>query len=177
MTKTTFSKNNNIVDNVKEFQTQYSIAKIIAFKYLKLWFKQIFDLPDWREKFLDKPHMSTEMSAEVLRYLFGDEDNRNSDILEQKDETEMAKRHAEKWADDCLSRDADFRNLVIQTIRLDAIYHQYIEGVDWYKNNPKGIRISRLLEKYGGSVEESTDPERYIILINRWKIWDNLNNE
>jgi len=175
--KIPFFKKKTMADNAIEFQEQYSIAKIIIFKYLKLWFKQTFELPDWKQEFLDKPNMPITMTAEVLRYLFGDDDSRNISKLEQKDEIEMAKCHAEKWADDCMTRDASFREFVIQTIRLDMIYHQSIEGIEWYRENSKGIKVWNIIQKYGEKVEKSPNPEDYTKLLNNWIRWDEITSK
>jgi len=170
----TFFKKKNIIDEVKEFQKQYPIAKIIIFKYLKMWFKRCFDLPDWKEGFKDKPKMHIHLAAEVERYLFGDDDNRDINKLENREEIEMAKRHAPKWADDAMNKDKRLCEFIVQTIRMDKSFHQIFEGTDWIFKDPKGKKVWSILQKYGGKVTKQPNPKMYKWLIRKWIFWDSM---
>lgn len=169
-----YFKKKNIIDEVKEFQGQYPIAKIIIFKYLEMWFKRCLNQPDWKEGFKDKPKMHIHLASEVERYLFGDDDNRDINRLENKEEVEMAKRHAPKWADDAMNRDKRLCEFITQTLRMDALFHQFFEGPDWISKNPRGKKVCEILLKYGGKVEECPSPKIYKRLMRKWMLWDSV---
>lgn len=164
-----FFKRKTITDNAKDFEMQCKVAKIIIFQYLEIWFKQIFEKPDWKELFIDKPDMHETMAAEVMRYLLALDDNRGSEEL--KKASIMAKEHAEKWADDVMSQDKDFCELVIQTLRMEMFFCELGSNFKWRFENPQGIRMQEILMKYGDSVPESIDPKKYDKLIKKWIAW------
>jgi len=171
-----FFRRKTIIDNAKDFEDQYKIAKIIIFEYLYVWFEQIFATPEWKNIFADKPNMHRAMAAEVMRYLLALEDARNNQELQ--DETIiLAKKYAEKWADDAMNRDKDFRDFVICTLRMDSVFNQYFNGTDWPLNDPRGKKVFGIMMKYGGEVKESPDPKKYEKLLRKWMLWsDTVNN-
>lgn len=169
-----FFRKKTISDNAKDFETQYKITKIIIFNYLEIWFKQIFSTPEWKEIFADKPNMHTTMSAEVMRFLLALNDDRTLDGLEDREEVILAKKHAVKWADDAMIQDRDFCELVVQTLRMELIFQQYINGSNWPLENPRGKKVHEILMKYGKEVPETPDPKKYEKLINKWMLWDEI---
>lgn len=171
-----FFKKKTIVDNAKDFEDQYKIAKIIIFKYLDIWFEQIFATPEWKDIFADKPDMHTTMAAEVMRYLLALEDTRNDQEL-QNEAVTMAKKHAEKWSDDAMNRDRDFCDFVIQTLRMDSVFNQYFNGTDWAFNDPRGKKVFDIIMKHGGKVKESPDPKKYEKLLRKWMLWSDTVDE
>lgn len=163
-----------ITDNAKDFQTQFSIAKIIMFEYLETWYKQVFQLADWKEIFANKPEIHTTLAAEVLRYLFGDSDNRNLDNKKNKDQEEilLAKKHAIKWADDAMEKDAYFCEFVIQTLRMEMVFQQYFSKGTWLFEDERGKRVNQIVMKYGNKVINAPDPNKYTELLALWMSWD-----
>ena len=164
-----FLKKKTMVDDVKDFEKQYKIAKIVIFKYLDLWFNQIFAIPEYKEKFADKPTMHTTLATEVMRYLLVLE---NEDQSSNSEELALAQKHSEKWATDAMDHDKDFRELVIQTLRMDIIYNQFANGVSWLKDNSRGKKISELLNMFGSKVPKSSNTKSYKQLIDKWMVWD-----
>jgi hypothetical protein len=160
-----------IIDDAKDFEKQYEIAKILIFNYLESWFKQIFSTPEYKEAFADKPTINTVMAAEVMRLLLVLDDTRKE---ESNDETILAKKHAEKWANDVLSQDKDFCELVIQTLRMDIVFNQFTNGTKWLLENPRGKRISEILMKFGGKVTETPNPKKYDKLLKKWMARDEI---
>lgn len=159
-----------MIDDVEEFDQQYKIAKIVIFKYLELWFGQIFASPEYKDKFADKPTMHTTMAAEVMRYLLVLENENQSNDSE---ELALAQKHSEKWASDAIDHDKDFCELIIQTLRMDIVYNQFVNGDNWLKESGRGKKISELLNKFGGKISKYPDPKTYERLIAKWMTWSN----
>lgn len=170
-----FFKRKSIVDNAKDFETQYKVAKIIIFKYLDIWFEQIFGSPDY-QKIFGETDLHTTLAAQVENYLFGENlDEVISKVTpEVKRKILQVKNHIPKWADDAMNRDKDFCELVIQTIRMDMVFRQYASDSKWLFENPRGKRIQEILTKYGGDVSESPDPKKYDKLLRKWMMWDEM---
>lgn len=168
-------KRKTIVDNAKDFETQYKIAKIIIFKYLKIWFKQIFESPDYK-KIFGETDLYTTFAAQVENYLFGEDlEEVNKKVSQEiREKILQVKGHIPKWADDAMNRDKDFCEFIIQTIRMDMVFHQYASDSKWLFEGSRGKRISEILTKYGGSISESPDPKRYDKLLHKWMMWDEL---
>lgn len=164
-------KKKTIADDAKDFENQYKIAKILIFNYLEIWFKQIFATPDFKEAFADKPTIHTAMAAEVMCLLLVID---NIENVENNDEVVLAKKHAEKWASDVLSQDKDFRELVIQTLRMDVVFNQFVNGAKWLSEDQRGKKISEVLTKFGGKVTETPDPKKYDTLLKKWMAWDEI---
>lgn len=164
-------KKKTITDDAKDFDNQYKIAKILIFNYLEIWFKQIFSMPEYKEAFANKLTINTSMAAEVMRFLLVLGDTKTE---ENNDEIIMAKKHAEKWANDALSQDKDFCELVIQTLRMDIIFNQSTNGTKWLLEDPRGKKISEILTKFGGKVTETPDPKKYDKLLKKWMLWDEI---
>lgn len=167
----------SIEDNAKDFETQYKIAKIIIFKYLDIWFKQIFSTPEWKEIFSDKPKMHTAMAAEVMRNILALNDTRNSEELKNNEATTMAKKYVMKWSDDVMNMDKDFCDFVIQTLQMDSVFNQYFNSSDWPFNDPRGKKVFEIIMKYSGKVPESPDPKKYKKLLKKWMSWDAMTDE
>ena len=168
-----FFKKKTIVDDAKAFENQYKIAEIIIFKYLEIWFKQIFSTPEWKEIFADKPNMYKDMAAEVMRHLLALDDSRNPEKLEDE-ATTVAKKHAEKWSDDVMNMDKEFCNFIVQTLRMDSVFNQYYNGSDWPLNDPRGKKVFEILMKYGGKITNVPDPQKYEKLLEKWMLWDKM---
>ena len=164
-------KKKTITEDAEDFENQYKIAKILIFNYLEIWFKQIFSTPEYKEAFADKPTMHTSMAAEAMRLLLALDDTKKE---ESSDETILAKKHAEKWANDALSQNKDFSELVIQTLRMDIVFNQFTNGTKWLFENPRGKKISEILAKFGSKVIETPDPKKYDKLLKKWMAWDEI---
>lgn len=158
-------KKKTIADDAKDFENQYKIAKILIFNYLEIWFKQIFATPDFKEAFADKPTIHTAMAAEVMSLLLV---LNNTEKVENNDESVLAKKHAEKWASDVLSQDRDFCELIIQTLRMDVVFNQFVNGTKWLLEDQRGKKISEVLTKFGGKVTETPNPKKYDKLLKKW---------
>jgi len=173
-----FFKKKTIVDNAKDFESQYKAAKIIIFKYLEIWFKQIFETPEYKATFGDDDLYVT-LAAQVENYLFGEDLDEVIKKVDNKvkDQIIQIKNHVPKWADDSMNRDKDFSEFVIQTIRMDMIFHQYFDGEKWLSENPRGKRISKILMKYGGNVKEAPDPKKYDKLLRKWIMWSDISDK
>lgn len=77
-----------------------------------------------------------------------------------------------------MKHDTDFCELIIQTIRLEMIYNQYFQGVNWITNTEKGKKISEILSRYGNLISKVPDPDQYSKLIQVWTLWqDNICKE
>ena len=114
------------------------------------------------------------MAVEVMKYLSAQDPEENKkmkyDSNVEKETFEMARKHAEKWADDAMNRDKDFCELRVQTLRLDMIYCQYAHGLE-YMHTERGKRIGNLLNKYGALIPEQPDPKKYSKMIKNWIVW------
>jgi len=164
-------KKKTIADDAKDFENQYKIAKILIFNYLEIWFKQIFATPDFKEVFANKPTIHTAMAVEVMRLLLVID---NTEKIETNDESVLAKKHAEKWASDVLSQDRDFRELVIQTLRMDVVFNQFVNGTRWLLEDQRGKKISEVLTKFGSKVTGTPNPKKYDKLLKKWMAWDEV---
>lgn len=161
-----------IVADAKEFESQYEIAKRLIFKYLEVWFQQIFSNPKWKDIFTGKPNMHIDLAAEVLRNLLSLDETRSLDELNET--VILAKKHASKWSDDVMNMDKEFCEFVIQTIRMDMIFHQYLDGEKWLFENPRGKRVSEILTRYGGKVPESPSPKKYQKILKKFMQWNEI---
>jgi|YNPBryunderm2012_1023409.scaffolds.fasta_scaffold07203_5 hypothetical protein len=169
-------------EDTKWFFKQYEIVKIIIYKYLSLWFKQIFDMPEFKNMGFSEDFYQT-MSARVTHYLLGGDKDSIEGIKDKKiiEEIKLANKHVEKWADDVLDKDKDLCELVVQTLRMYSIFKSYlyeIEGVDngnqKFLKSKEGERITYILLKHGNKIPTSPNPRRYSILISKWYLWLNF---
>lgn len=167
----------SIKDDAKDFEDYNKIANVIIFKYLDIWFKQIFSTPEWKEIFADKPKMHTTMAAEVMRYLLALDDSRDSEELKNNDAAIMAKEHAVKWSDDVMSRDKEFCNFVVQTLLMDSVFCQYFNGTEWTFNDPRCRKVYDILMKYGHKISGLPNPKKYKKLLIKWMAWDKIIDE
>lgn len=171
-------KKKTIIDNAKDFEKQYKAAKIIIFKYLEVWFKQIFETPEYKAIF-GNGDLYVTLAAQVENYLFGEDLDEVVKRVDNKvkDQILQIKKHVPKWADDAMNRDKDFSEFVIQTIRMDMIFHQYLDGEKWLFEDPRGKRVSEVLMKYGGNVTENPDPKKYDKLLRKWIMWSDISDK
>jgi len=106
------------------------------------------------------------MALAVASNLLGGIENKSPDSNYKR-----ALTFAPKWADDAMNRDEDFRKLVVQTARLDNIYQTFLEGDNWYETKKGGKITINTIEKYGGDVLETPNPETYKKLLEQWLVW------
>lgn len=157
-------------DNARDFGKEYDFVQLTSVAYVKAWFDQIFETPPYNELYKDNPELSQSLAFEVVKYLSGQD--LDKDTPKEKNETyHLARKHAEKWADDVMKMDKDFCELRVQTLRLDLIFKSYQQGTDFYKTEA-GKRIMDILQKYGKLIPEEPSPKKYTKLIKtKWVPW------
>lgn len=159
-----------IVDNAKDFSKEFPAVQIISVQYLTVWFKQVFETPEYKEMFADMPTLPEALATEIVKYLSAQDPEEDVEH-EEAEVFAMAKKHVHKWTDDVMERDHDFCELRVQTLRLDMIYAQYAKGVSEWMESQKGKRVSELLNKYGHLVPEQPDPKTYSKMVKNWIVW------
>ena len=166
-----FGFGKGIEDNIKDFVKEYDIVQYISTEYLRIWFDQIFETPEYKELYADMPELSKELAIEVVKYLGAQDLNKDVPSWEPTPSYELAKKHAIKWADDVMDRDNDFSELRVQTLRFQLIYSSYNQGIG-FKDTSQGVRTMEILKKYGGRVPEEPTPKKFTILIKeKWIPW------
>ena len=128
------------------------------------------------KKIFGETDLSTTLAAQVENYLLGED---LDEIIEKvtaevKEKILQVKNNIPKWADDAMTKDKDFCEFIIQTIRMDAVFQDQASDSKWLFENPRGKRISKILMKYGSNVSESSDPKKYDKLIQKWMTWSEL---
>lgn len=171
-----FKFRKSIHDNIQDFEVEYASAQYISTQYLTLWFKSIFETPEYKTAFNDIEKMYKLMAIEVVKYLSGQDPNIDSWNKEEYSQEAylLAKKNAEKWADDVMNQDRDFCELRVQTLRLDYIYSRYSQGDD-YLATDKAKRIQSLILKYGSFIPEEPNPKQYSKIIKKWILWSKQN--
>jgi hypothetical protein len=172
-----FFKNKSIEENEKDFTIQNTCAKVIIFKYLKLWLKQIFETPDY-VKIFGETDIYITLAAQIENYLFGEDLDEISERVspEIREKIDFVKEYIPKWADDVMTGgDKDFCEFVLQTLGMDMIFNQYFSDLKlrWLSEDPRGIRVYEIFLKYN-NVSEKSDLEKYDDLLQRWMIWSDL---
>jgi hypothetical protein len=112
----------------------------------------------------DQPEIYKVLAAQVNNHLFAEADKSylDSDISKQTvEQIEQVLPHVAKWADDAMTQDPDLRELVVQTLRMEAIIEQVKHGVTDYLKTEKGARVAKLLHVYGGQVATTPNSKSY----------------
>ena len=163
-----------VAEQMKEFDQQYTFARMVAGAYLMVWFEQIFASSQFQDTFGDQPEIYKVLAAQVNNHLFAEEVKSYSDSDLSKETIEQIEQvlpHVAKWADDAMTQDPDLRELVVQTLRMEAIIEQLKYGVTDYLKTKKGARVAKLLHDYGGQVTTTPDSKSYSQLLKKWMTW------
>ena len=159
-----------IDDDAKEFIEQYKVIPKLIFYYLAIWFKQVFDSPDFQASGFKKD-MYLVVAETVSKYLLGIDINevvtKDKDKLEQ---IKLAQKYVKKWADDVMGRDKEICEFIVQTLRMHFIYSAYYKGSKEALNIENG-RISTLLQDYGGLITKQPTPKYYTNLFHKFLRW------
>jgi hypothetical protein len=102
---------------------------------------------------------------------------RDPEELKNNEDAIIAKEHSIKWSDDVMDRDKEFRNFVVQTLRMYSLYSQYFNGKEWVFDNPQSKKIYDILIKYDNKGSESPDSKKYKKLLKKWILWDAMVDE
>jgi len=168
-TKSLF-KQKSIKDNAKDFVKQAEIIPKLYLYYLAIWFKQIFESPDFIEKGFKKDFYLV-LAAQVSKYLMGNDIHKTeSENAKQKLQIEMANKHVEKWADDVMNKDNQFCEFVVQTLRMQFIFTAYFKGTE-EALKIESNRVNTLLQKYGGMIPVEPTPTYYTKLFQKFLRW------
>lgn len=167
-----FKKNRMSQDAANFYNTQYKFVAVTATRYLYAWFEQIFSTPSYRDTFKGWDNVAEQMAVACVSYLLGGLESKNQDINYKR-----AEKSASKWADDVMCRDKDFRELIVQTARMDYMFQSYFDGVEEYKKKPGSNNIISTIKKYGDKVPSSPSPKTYSKLLKEWLKWVEVMNK